>query len=70
MGQTITKPDDQPTIREQTIEQTVPTTQELYLIVNKLSDMAVKCYPGSIHADLCRDALMALTDELLRRRQQ
>jgi hypothetical protein len=55
---------------EYIIEQIVPTTQELCLLVNQLSRLAMECYPGSILAVLCRDALGALSDELLRRRQR
>jgi hypothetical protein len=54
---------------EYIIEQVSPTTQELFLLVKQLSAKWALCYPGSIHSDLCRDALLALSDELLRRRQ-
>jgi hypothetical protein len=60
---------EEPATEEYIIEQIVPTNQELYLLVNQLSHKWAKCYPGSIHSDLCREALKALTDELLRRRQ-
>jgi hypothetical protein len=60
---------DSETPQEYIIEQVSPTTQELFLLVNQLSAKWALCYPGSIHSDLCRDALLALSDELLRRRQ-
>jgi len=69
MGQELPKTTEEPATEEYTIEQIVPTTQELFLLVNQLSDKLVRCWPGSVHEDLCRDALAALTDELLRRRK-
>jgi hypothetical protein len=64
-----TKPDADAPAQEYIIEQVSPTTQELFLLVKQLSAKWALCYPGSIHSDLCRDALLALSDELLRRRQ-
>jgi hypothetical protein len=66
---TLTKPIEAPSTEEYVIEQIAPaTTADLILVIQQLSTLAAKSHTESLHQPLCRDALLALSDELLRRR--
>jgi hypothetical protein len=70
----LPKPDTPLPAEEYTIEQIVPETANLYLIMAQLNALAARhrldeySRPWDAHQVLCCDALRALTDELFRRR--